>query len=106
MVRNKEHCFLGIHEDCWLFLFILLLIMMLTACGTVSYHSKAADGSTTDAWGMRIGTDEVIKSFDATTTPESRSVTIGSIDSNQSKGMKQLNSIVESIVEGAVKGAK
>ena len=85
---------------------MILSVMALQSCGFVTYHAQFADGSKTDVWGYRIGTDEVIKNFNADISPVGRKISIGSIDSNQTKGLEQLNNLVKSIVEGAVKGAK
>ncbi|MFA5922330.1 MAG: hypothetical protein WC856_13725 [Methylococcaceae bacterium] len=88
------------------FLIVMFLLLMLTSCSIMNYTGKNPDGSETHAWGIKLGTDSAIKDFAGTVSKDgSRSITLGSSDSNQSAGMAQANQFISTIVEGAVKGA-
>jgi hypothetical protein len=82
----------------------LLIIINLASCAIVRY-SGTPDGNTQVAI-YSLGSDKILEDFKASITKSGdRKLSIGSIDENQTEGLRQVNQGMKMIVEGAAKGA-
>ena len=82
---------------------LLILAMTLSGCGMASLNIVAPDGTKTSAWGYRLGTDQAVKDLTITVNKDgSRSMTLGSSDSNQTSGLKDANALLGTITGAAV----
>lgn len=77
----------------------LFLCLILPSCSYVKY--QRGDVTVT---GIEFGTDKALSGFHAKS--DQLEVSVDSMDSNQTNGMQQINQFVQSIVQGAIKGAK
>lgn len=83
----------------------LVSIFILTSCGYVNYIGKP-DGST-EVSSYSIGTNSVLEGFKAKINKQGeRSVSIKSLDENQTQGLDKILQGLQLIIEGAAKGAK
>lgn len=90
----------------WLLVALLALLILLffTGCAIVRYHAQP-DGSTQVSI-YSLGSDKILQDFKASIDPKGvRKLSIGSLDENQTEGLKQVNEGMKMIVEGAAKGA-
>jgi len=116
MIKNYYH-FLRLNsaniaaELCKLMIIILCLLvffLFLSGCSFISYSGQSPDGTVTSAWGWKWGTDSALKDFEGSVTAKdgsTRTVKLGSSDSNQSAGMAQANQFISLLAEGVTKGA-
>ena len=85
---------------------LFCVIIALAGCGFATLDIKSPDGTETTASGFRLGTDSAVKDLTITVNKDgSRSMSLGSADSNQTNGMAQANALIGTVVESAVKGA-
>jgi hypothetical protein len=83
---------------------IYVIVSLLSGCSIVRYEARP-DG-TTIVSGYVLGTDKALDNMDFMTDGKERSLHLNGFSENQTAGMEQMNKFVQSIVEGAVKGAK
>jgi hypothetical protein len=85
------------------FSILIPLIYSLIACTHIVY--KDFQDGHTEVTVFSLGSDKFLEDFQASITPQSRSMSLGSLEENQTKGMSEFNKSLSLIVEGAVKGA-
>ena len=85
---------------------IISFLFIFAGCGFATLDIKSPDGTETTASGFRLGTDSAVKDLTIQVNKDgSRSMSLGSADSNQTNGMAQANALIGTVVESAVKGA-
>lgn len=83
---------------------LLYLIFLSTACAHITYIGSP-DGSTKVSI-YTLGSDKLIKDFNGLVDSKgNRHISIGSLDENQTEGMKQANQGLKMLMEGLAKGA-
>ena len=84
---------------------MLILSIALSSCAIVQY--TGTPNGETQVSIYTLGSDKIIQDFNASITSNGeRKLSIGDLQENQTEGMKQMNAFVQSIVAGAVQGAK
>jgi hypothetical protein len=85
----------------------LLFALFMAGCSAATYTRTNPDGSTVSVSGYELGTDKALSGFRYDGDGHGAvKMSVDGLDQNQTNGLAQVNQFVQSVVEGAVRGAK